>query len=463
MTWMYFKRIKDNHLLSSKFQRNKLNIAGVLVFMLSSFFPFAQTQTYPNDSSTVPFTLGAAVDYAIKHQPQIQQSYIDQEITEANIRSRLADWYPQISLNYNAQHNFLLPTNFIGGNEIKSGSPNTSAAQFTATQVIFNRDVLLARRTKADVRLQSRQATSNQKIDLAVDVSKAFYDVITTTQQINVARENIIRTERSLRDALAQYNAGIVDKIDYKRATITLNNVKASQKSNEELLRAKTEYLKSLMGYPDSLALAVIYDSTQMEREISLDTLQLPDYTARIEYSRLETQRDLLKANLTYNKWSYLPNVAASAGYNLNYQNKVLSQLFGNNYPNSYAALTLSLPIFQGGKRKFNIKAAELELDRNDLDIMALRHSINAEFAQAMAGYKRSLANYLALKENVDVAKEVYDVIQLQYRSGIKTYLEVITAETDLRTAQINYFNALNEVLADKLDVQRALGQINYQ
>src|SRR3954468_16750334 len=154
MTWMYFKRIKDNHLLSSKFQRNKLNIAGVLVFMLSSFFPFAQIQTYPNDSSTVPFTLGAAVDYAIKHQPQIQQSYIDQEITEANIRSRLADWYPQISLNYNAQHNFLLPTNFIGGNEIKSGSPNTSAAQFTATQVIFNRDVLLARRTKADVRLQ---------------------------------------------------------------------------------------------------------------------------------------------------------------------------------------------------------------------------------------------------------------------------------------------------------------------
>src|SRR5205085_8706055 len=132
---------------------------------------------------------------------------------------------------------------------------NASAGQFTATQVIFNRDVLLARRTKADVRLQSRQATSNEKIDLAVDVSKAFYDVITTTQQINVARENIIRTERSLRDALAQYKAGIVDKIDYKRATITLNNVKASQKSNEELLRAKTEYLKSLMGYPDSLAL----------------------------------------------------------------------------------------------------------------------------------------------------------------------------------------------------------------
>jgi len=35
-------------------------------------------------------------------------------------------------------------------------------------------------------------------------------------------------------------------------------------------------------------------------------------------------------------------------------------------------------------------------------------------------------------------------------------------AETDLRTARINYFNALYQVLASKIDVQRALGQINY-
>ena len=71
--------------------------------------------------------------------------------------------------------------------------------------------------------------------------------------------------------------------------------------------------------------------------------------------------------------------------------------------------------------------------------------------------------NYNAIKENLLLAQEVYDVIQLQYRSGIKTYLEVITAETDLRTARINYFNTLNLLLSSKIDVQKALGQINYQ
>ncbi len=88
-----------------------------------------------------------------------------------------------------------------------------------------------------------------------------------------------------------------------------------------------------------------------------------------------------------------------------------------------------------------------------------MKNSINAEYSAAMANYKASLANFLAVKENVLLAQEVYDVIALQYNSGIKTYLEVITAETDLRTAQINYFNALYQVLSSKIDVQKSLGR----
>lgn len=423
------------------------------------FFGHAQAA---GDSILTEVTLPKAIDYAIKNQPKIQQSLLDEQITESTIRSKLADWYPQVNFGYNLQHNFLLPTSFIAGNEIRTGLNNTSAAQLSASQVIFNRDVLLARRTKDDVLLQTKQTTSNGKIDLAVSVTKAFYDVLTTEQQIKVAAENIIRTERSLKDATAQYKAGITDKIDYKRATISLNNIKASKKSNEELEKAKIEYLKALMSYPDSAMLSLKYDSTQMEAEIFLDTIQKPDYRNRIEYKILETQQNLLKYNVAYTKWSYLPTVSVNGGYNFNFQNNDFGKLYGANYPNSFAALTLAVPIFQGGKRKANIKTAELQLTRNNFDIINLKNNVSSQYASALAGYKSSLENYLALKENVQIAREVYDVVNLQYRSGIKTYLEVITSETDLRTAQINYFNALYQVLANKVDVQRALGLITY-
>jgi outer membrane protein TolC len=122
--------------------------------------------------------------------------------------------------------------------------------------------------------------------------------------------------------------------------------------------------------------------------------------------------------------------------------------------------LQLSLPIFQGSKRLHNIKQAELQLKRSDWDVEALKNQINTEYTQAMSAYKSNLNEYLVLKENMELAKEVYDLIELQYREGIKAYLEVITAQTDLRSAQLNYYNAMYTVLSSKIDLERALGTI---
>lgn len=432
-------------------------ILFTLLFVTAKLY--AQTK---NDSLLVSATLPNVVNYAIKHQPVIQQSLIDETITENTIKSKLADWFPQVNFNYSFQHNFQIQQAIIGGNAVRLGVENTSAAQFTASQLLFNRDVLLALRSKGDVQTQSRQTTESRKIDVAVNVSKAFFDVVATRQQIRVADENINRLEKSINNAFQQYKAGLVDKTDYKRATITLNNTKAQKKSNEAILKAKVEYLKYLMGYPADAPLDPVYDSLQMEKEIMLDTLQKAAYTNRIEYRQLETQKKLQEANIKYNRWAFLPSASLNGAYNLNYLNNNVGKLYSNNLPSSFAALTLSFPVFQGGKRKHNISNAEWQLKRTQWDLEALKNNVNAQYAAALASYKSNLANYLALKENVALAQEVYDVISLQYKSGVKTYIEVISAETDLRTSQINYYNALYLVLASKTDVQKALGTVTY-
>jgi outer membrane protein TolC len=414
------------------------------------------------DSLLQQATLENVVQYALVHQPLLKQSAIDEQITEQQIKSKLSEWYPQVNFNYNFQHNFQLQETTFGGNTIKIGTENTSALQFTATQNLFDRDVLLASRTADDVRDAIKQNTTNSRIDVAVNAIKAFYDVLATTQQIKVSAETITRLERSLKDATAQYNVGVADKTDYKRATIALNNARASKAANENLLQAKLEYLKTVIGYPTGSDLNIIYDSLAMEKEIYTDTLQSIDYTKRIEYQQLTTQKKLQEANLKYNKWSYIPTLSAFGAYNMGYQNNSFTKIYNKSFPNSYAGLSLEFPIFQGFKRNANIKQAELEVTRVDWDIINLQKNISAEYAQALALYKASFENYKALKENVDLAKEVYDVIQLQYKAGVKTYLEVITAETDLRSAEINYYNALYQVLANKTDLQKALGQINY-
>jgi outer membrane protein TolC len=103
-----------------------------------------------------------------------------------------------------------------------------------------------------------------------------------------------------------------------------------------------------------------------------------------------------------------------------------------------------------------------LQLTRVDWDLVNLQNAITTQYAQAMAAYKGNLNNYYVLRENLNLARDVFNTIELQYRSGVKAYLELITAETDLRTAQSNYSDALYQVLSSKIDVQKSLGTIQY-
>ncbi len=430
------------------------------IILLFSSTAFAQQNE--EDTALDQATLKNCVRYAIAHNPDLQNAKVNEAIVETEIKSKLSEWYPQVNFNYSFQHNFQLPTLNFNGNLIHTGTVNTSGVQFGLTQNIFNSDALLASRSAKDVRVQAKQNTQEQNINLAAMVSKAFYDVILTKQQIITTDQDINRIDLSLKDAYYQYQAGIADKTDYKRATISLNNAKAQRKSADETLKAKYAYLKELMGYPDSAEINLAYDTTQMMQEIYIDTLQNVNYGNRIEIQQLQTQKKLQQYNLQYYKWSFLPTLSAFGNYNLNFLNDKFSKLYSQSYPNSYAGLLLSVPIFQGGKRLQEIKQAQLEVTQVDNSIKSYQHTINTQYQQALASYKSNLINYYSLKENLDLANEVYDVIRLQYRSGIKTYLEVISAETDLRNAQVNYYNALYQLLSSKIDVSQSLGTITY-
>ncbi|NCI46192.1 TolC family protein [Sediminibacterium sp. WSJ-3] len=414
------------------------------------------------DTTLRDATLERVVQFAIAHQPLIRQSLLDEAITERQIQSKLADWFPQLNFNYSLQHNFDLPVSFFSGNYVRNGTFNSSAFGLNATQAIFNRDVLLAKRSAEDIRLLSKQNTGAGKIDVAVNVSKAFYDILLSQQQVSVLSQAITRLERSLKDAVSQYNSGIADKTDYKRATIALNNARAQKKQASDLVTAKYTYLKQLMGLSDSSSLQISYDTSLMEKDAVADTNLAVSYQNRIEYRQLQTQQRLQQLNRKYYKNAFLPVVGAFGNYNMAYLGNDFAKVYNNGFVNSNIGLQLALPIFQGNKRIHLIRQAELQAKRVDWDMALLKSRVNTQYQQALAVYKGNLAGYYALKDNVAMADEVYRTLDLQYRSGIKTYLDVIIAEADLRTTQLNYYHALFQLLQSKLDIQRALGTIQY-
>ena len=440
---------------------NKIIFSILTLILFTTPLIFSQTNS-PPDTLLHNATLENCVEYALKNQPLIKQSLIDENIANQEIKSKLADWYPQLNFNFNYQHNYKLQTSVIQGNTVRFGVINTSSAQFSLNQTIFDRDVLLASSTAGDVRKQAEQSTTENKIDVVVSVSKAFYAALLAQNQIDLVNEDITRLTQSEKDTYNQYKSGVVDKTDYMRATVALNNAKAEQNQDKEMLKTSYAYLKQQMGYPTNEKLKLNYDTTEMEEDILIDTTNTIDFNNRIEFQLLKTEKRLQEANLDYYEWSFIPSLSAFGEYNFNFFNDKLSQLYKQDYPTAYVGLQLSFPIFEGGKRFQQIEQAKLELKRYNYDFESLKNSINTEYVQALSNYKSNLENFLTQRKNLSLAKEVYNTIEFQYKSGVKAYLDVITAETDLRTTQVNYINALYQVLSSKLDLQKALGKIKY-
>ncbi len=432
---------------------------GLCLLLLLAGHGIAQTE---DDSVLQHGSLRNCIRFALSHQPVMQQSRIDEEITEHIISNKLSDWYPHLGFSAVLQRTPQLPVSYVQGAVSRIGVPFTSNGGVSASQVIFNQDVLRASSTAGEVRSQARQQTTSNAISVVVSVSKAFYAVLLAQDQISVLSGDVVRLEQSRKDAENLYRAGIVDKTDFERATVSLNNANVELKQSQELLKARMASLKDLMGYPSLSPLALEEDSAAMANDVSMDTTQQVRYEGRIEYQLLQTQRKLEVSNLHYYTWAFLPSLSAFAGYTLNYFGNGWRQLYLRSYPSSVIGLELSYPIFEGGKRIQEIDQASLELDRTDQDIIALKNSVDAEYALAMANYKSNLESYLVAEQNLGLAKNVYHTIQLQYRAGTKSYLEMISAETDLRTAELNQTNALYQVLSAKLDLQKALGTVPY-
>lgn len=432
-----------------------------IFILLFPFIVFGQTNI---DTSLKVVTLRQCVEFALKNQPAVRQASIDEAINERDIRISLSAWLPQLtgsgSYDYYFKGSPIIPST---GNSNVGNIDNVSSLGLQASQVIYNNDVLQAAKGAKYSRLYYKQNTTSSQINVVADVSKAFFDVLLSQKQLDILNEDILRLQRSLKDAKSQYAAGVVDKTDYKQATIALNNSLASRKQTEEAIKSKEAYLKQIMGLGAGSQLTLSYDSARFETEAIADTNQKLDYNNRIEYQLLQTQKSLQNVNVNYYKWGFLPSLSANGVYNLNYFSDRFSSLYNRSYPNAYLGLSLNLPIFQGTKRLQNLSKARLQADRTDLDITNARNTISTEYVQALASYKSNYTNLQFLKENVSLAKDVYHVVSLQYREGIKIYLDVIVAQSDLRTAELNYYNALFQVLSSKIDLQKALGTLSVQ
>ncbi len=420
-----------------------------------------------NTGDTIPYlNLDQCIVYGLQHQPGVIQSSIGITIAKKTNMVNLSAWLPQINLSGNFMHYDQLPTTFAL-NSLNPGGPlieghiaiaNTLIPQLSVTETVFSPGVLYAAQSAHLLIQEAQQSNDSAKINLIATVSKSFYNLLLTLEQIVVLKEDTARLGKNLRDTYHQYIGGIVDKTDYKEAAITLNNSKAQLKQAEENIRPQYATLKQVIGYPPEKQFQVNFDKQQMMQQTAFDTTQQLQFEKRIEYQQLQTAKSLQKQTVNYYRSQFLPTLSALYSYDYEYESNSFSNLFNQAYPYSYVGASINIPLFTGFQRLANIQKAKLQGQLLDWTEVNLKSNIYSEYTTALANYKSNLYDLNVLQENVTMAKDVYNVVSLQYKQGVVAYLNVITAESDLISSEINYLNALFQVLLSKVDLEKAMG-----
>ena len=112
--------------------------------------------------------------------------------------------------------------------------------------------------------------------------------------------------------------------------------------------------------------------------------------------------------------------------------------------------------IFEVSTTKTKIAEAKISLLKTNNSLDQLKASIDNDVTQSRINMKSALTTMDSQKKNIELAQNVYNTTKLKYEQGLGNNQEINTAQTDLITAQNNYYSSLYDAIIAKIDYLQA-------
>lgn len=427
----------------------------------------------------MPLSLQESINYALQNRASLQATRNEEKIAKAQVGEIRATGLPQIDATLDAGNNFVQQQNFLPAEFFQNpDDPNspppgtfvpvtftpayTSNATVSGSQLLFDGTYLIGLKAAKTYTELSRKTTTQSEIEVAEQVSKAYYGVLVNRERLELLNQNLVRLDTLLYQTQVMFENGVAEKLDVDRLRVQLNNLRVEQQKTQRLMQVSENLLKFQMGLNQSQPVALTDELAEVEIDMAKLYPQSFNYSNRIEYSLLETQRDLAELDLRNRRAGYLPKLFLNARYGYLAAGNDFSNITKtDNYLEfGYVGGQLRLPIFDGLRKHYQIQQAKIALDNTKLGFETLRQTIDLELEQSSTELKNALDVLDAQQENLALANEIARVAKIKFQEGVGTNLEVVTAETDLREAQTNYYSAMYDALIAKVNLERATGTL---
>ena len=109
------------------------------------------------------------------------------------------------------------------------------------------------------------------------------------------------------------------------------------------------------------------------------------------------------------------------------------------------AGVFLEWSLFEGGLTRAQVGKARARYREIEWNDKAVRDQVQVDLRQAIGDIRTALASIRSSKRLVEAQDEAYKAAVEFYKRGKSTYIEVLTAETDLTQAKAAYVRAVGD------------------
>ncbi|WP_081871320.1 efflux transporter outer membrane subunit [Parvularcula oceani] len=295
------------------------------------------------------------------------------------------------------------------------------------------------------------------RLSVIGDTARAYFAFAEANEAIALAEATLESRKTGYEIAQRRYRAGAVSELTLRQNEALVLQAEGSL-SAQRLERARAvNSLAAIVGAPispDELVSGSL-DGAEVVRALDAG---IPSelLLARPDLAAAELRLEGAQASVRAARAAFFPSISltGSAGY----ASSELDDLFEDSTFAWNFGPSISLPIFDGGRRRANLDVARARTIAEVAEYEGAVQSAFRDVADALAG-RRLLAEQIAVAERTVAAlARIADLARLRYDEGQSRYLEVLDAERNLFAAQRDLIGLRRAELENLVGLYLALG-----
>ena len=312
---------------------------------------------------------------------------------------------------------------------------------------------------RADL-MATQAARDTVRLALGADVVRSYFTLLAFDEQLAATRRTLALREDNLRLQRVRQTAGLLSDYELRQLEAEVSAARAQVPALERSRTSEELALSVLLGRsPRAITEAVVQRSgDRNEPPPALVPEGLPSDLLMRRPDIVEAEQRLIGANARIGvaRAAMFPNISLT-GY-LGSESGALGDLFSGPARIWQLAFGLAQPIFQGGRLSAEVEAVKARQQQVLVQYQKAVQESFREVRQALSAQTRSREVFEAESARSGSLNDTLRLARIRYDNGLVSQLEVIDAERNLLSAELNRLDALRAQRVAVADLVRALG-----